>query len=151
MTASRNLTASSMVKALTTSFFLLLIFGANRAAAEPVVVVTQGNFPISTLSRQDISDLFLGKRKISFSGINLVPIDISDEGLRETFYKQIADMSAIRVNAYWARVVFSAQGRPPRILTLPEAQALITNQQGIITYMPENNASGFKIILRLSQ
>jgi len=55
------------------------------------------------------------------------------------------------VNAYWARVVFSAQGRPPRILPLPEAQALITNQQGIITYMPENNASGFKIILRLSQ
>ncbi|MFM9913968.1 MAG: hypothetical protein ACKVN9_10590, partial [Methylophilaceae bacterium] len=98
-----------------------------------------------------VADIFLGKRKLTVSGISLIPIDISDEALRENFYRQIADMNTIRVNAYWSRVVFSAQGRPPRILSLLDAKSLVASQQGVITYLPENNAAGFKIVLRLAQ
>ncbi|GAB6141529.1 hypothetical protein JCM14076_22580 [Methylosoma difficile] len=127
----------------------LLLLLALPLAAEPLAIVTQDSPEAAPLTREEIADLFLGKRKISLAGVNLTPVDISDEALRESFYQGIAEMSTVRVNAYWSRLVFSAQGRPPRQLPLEEAKALVLSTPGIITYIPDAHSNGFKILLRL--
>jgi hypothetical protein len=111
--------------------------------------VTHEDTPVASLSREDVADLFLGKRKLAIAGRVLTPIDIGDETLREAFYQAVAEMSAVRVNAYWARMVFSAQGRPPRKLPLSEARTLVQAQPGLITYVPAGGNGEFKIVLRL--
>jgi hypothetical protein len=115
--------------------------------AEPVVVVTQYGTPVTSLSREQVADLFLGKRNITISGRDLIPLDVDDNSLREAFYQGVTGMSAMRVSAYWARVVFSAQGRPPRKFSLPEVKMLVHSQSGLVTYLPSDDANGFKILL----
>jgi len=127
----------------------LLLLWSTTLHSEPVAIVTQDGTPLASLSKQEAADLFLGKRKLQVAGQPLTPVDVADEGLRDAFYQGVADMSSVRVNAYWARLVFSAQGRPPRKLPLVEAQALVQSQPGMVTYLPGNGTSGFKILLRL--
>ena len=119
------------------------------ASAESVAVVTHDLIPVTTLTREEVADLFLGKRNITIKGLSLIPLDVNDEPLREAFYQGVAEMSAMRVNAYWSRLVFSAQGRPPRKLPLAEAKSLVQSQPGMVTYVPDVSAAGFKILLRL--
>ncbi len=115
--------------------------------ADPVVVVTQDGTPVTSLSRGQVADLFLGKRNITVAGRDLTPLDVNDDSLREAFYQGVAGMSAMRVNAYWARLVFSAQGRPPRKFPLSEVQKLVRSRSGLVTYLPTSDANGFKILL----
>jgi hypothetical protein len=122
---------------------------AAPAWAESIAVVTKDDTVLTSLTRQEVSDLFLGKRKLVVAGIPLTPVDVADEALREAFYQGVAEMSASRVNAYWARLVFSAQGRPPRKLSLVEAKSLAKKHVGVVTYLPADTAGGFKILLRL--
>jgi hypothetical protein len=128
---------------------VVLIVWTLPVSAEPVVVVTQDGTPVDSLSREEVADLFLGKRNITVAGQELTPLDVNDDALREAFYQGIAGMSAMRVNAYWARLVFSAQGRPPRKLPLSEAKKLVRSQLGLVTYMPSDNSSGFKILFKV--
>jgi len=115
--------------------------------AEPVAVVTQDETPVTSLNRDEVADLFLGKRIITIAGRDLTPLDVNDDSLREAFYQRVAGMSAMRVNAYWARLVFTAQGRPPRKFSLTEVKKLVHSQSGLVTYLPSNDANGFKILL----
>ena len=119
------------------------------ANAEMIAVVTQNGTPVTSLSKQEVANLFLGKHALTVGGQNLIPVDIADERLREAFYQSVAEMSAARVNAYWARLVFSAQGRPPRKLPLAEAKALILSQPGLVTYLPASGGGEFIVLLRL--
>lgn len=131
---------------------ILLILGvmaSSTSLSEPVAVISHEGVQLASLTREDVADLFLGKRKMVVAGLALTPVDVSDDALRETFYQQVAGMSAIRVNAYWARQVFSAKGRPPIKLPLADAKSMVLAQPGMVTYVPDKNASEFKVLLRL--
>ncbi len=117
--------------------------------AEPLSVITANGNVVSSLTREEVADLFLGKRKISIDGHALIPLDVSDDKLRDSFYQAVADMSAVRVSAYWARIVFSAQGKPPRKLPLDEVKFFLQSQPGTVTYAPDAKHDGFKILLSL--
>jgi len=82
-------------------------------------------------------------------GQTLTPVDVADEVVRDAFYRGVADMSAVRVNAYWARLVFSAQGRPPRKLPIDKAKMLVASQLGAVTYLPLDDVGRLKILLAL--
>ena len=142
--APRRIVAAAQI-----GFVLLSLVFLGFAQAEPIAVVTHEGVPVSALSREEVAELFLGQRSLSFSGISLIPVDVADESLREAFYQEIANMSAARVSAYWARRVFASQGRPPRKLPLGEAKSAVLSQAGTVTYLPNSGASGFKIVLRL--
>jgi hypothetical protein len=125
------------------------LLAVSPAVAESIDVITANGTPISSLTREETADLFLGKRKMSIEGLPLIPLDVSDDGLRDLFYRTVADMSAVRVSAYWARLVFSAQGRPPRQLTVDEAKSLVQSQPGMVTYLRDGKNASFKILLNL--
>jgi hypothetical protein len=143
-------TAKATIQTLSKAVVLtaLLVF-VSMANAESIAVVTQEGVQIASLSREEVADLFLGKRKILVAGQTLTPVDVSDESLRDSFYQKVAEMRSVRVKAYWARLVFSAQGRPPRELKLTEAKHLIQSESGYVTYLPANTAEGFNVVLRL--
>jgi hypothetical protein len=127
------------------SFWALI----SPALAEPLSVITANGTAVSSLTRDEVADLFLGRRKISIDGQTLIPLDASDDKVRDSFYQAIADMSAVRVSAYWARIVFAAQGRPPRKLPLDEVKFFLQSQPGTVTYAPDAKHNGFKILLSL--
>jgi ABC-type phosphate transport system substrate-binding protein len=93
---------------------LALSAGAGTAAAEVVAVVSARN-PVTTLSRNQVADIFLGKSTRFPDGSAAVPIDqLESSAVRDEFYFKFADKSPAQIKAYWAKIIFTGRGQPPR-------------------------------------
>ncbi len=100
---------------LVAAVLLGLLAGPGPAAAQSgyVVIVNDGN-ATRTVSRDDLSQIFL-KRRTSFpSGLSAVPVDQAEASpVRETFSQEVHGRSTSAVESYWQRQIFSGQGVPP--------------------------------------
>lgn len=135
----------------------LLIFGlvltflqSQTVVAEAaIVVVVRKDSPLVQLSRDEVADLFLGKTRHS-NDIPITPFDNKDQALRERFYQAVAEMNSLRVKAYWSRIVFSGQGRPPQEISTSEALAKLSDESGALLYLPADQvAPDMKIVFSM--
>lgn len=112
---------------------LALAFASGAVQAD-VVAVVSAKSPVTALTRSQVADLFLGKTTRFPNGTQAVPID-QDEGLpaRDEFYATFAGKSAAQVKAYWAKIIFTGRGEPPRSVSSAAAisKLLATNSQAI--------------------
>ena len=77
-------------------------------------------------------------------------LNSNDEQLQALFYDAVADMSLTRLKAYWARLVFSGQGRPPPRIALNIAVDRISRNNAAVTYVYANAIPrDAKVLLRL--
>ncbi|MGR9051397.1 MAG: hypothetical protein ACU84J_01990 [Gammaproteobacteria bacterium] len=113
-----------------------------------IVVVANKESIIDHLSRDEVSLLFLGKSKFS-NGVPVTVIDSDDANLRNLFYSAVANMNALHLKAYWSRIVFAGQGRPPQEVSIEDARSRIEKKPDVLTYLPENKVTKkMKIIYR---
>lgn len=130
-------------------FFLLLMSGGLQSAE--LALVAQRDMPEVSLSREDVRDLFLGKRRLYAGALVLSPLDVADEALRERFYQAVAGLSSNRVRGYWAQQVFTGRSRPPREVNIAEAREVVAHEKGLVTYLNLDQVpAGSRILMRLS-
>lgn len=111
------------------------------SAVADVVPVVSARSAISSLTKNEIADIFLGKKLRLPDGQQAVPVD-QEEGTqaRLEFYRTYADKSPVQLKAHWAKVVFTGRGKPPRkvadgiavrnlIATKPQAIGYIDRSQ----------------------
>ncbi|MDX1808961.1 MAG: hypothetical protein R3331_05440 [Sulfurospirillaceae bacterium] len=96
---------------------LSLSFGSVGASAEVVTVISAKN-PVTTLSKNQVADIFLGKANHFPNGNQAMPID-QNEGstVREEFYLKFAGKSPSQIKAYWSKIIFTGRGQPPPEVT----------------------------------
>ncbi|MGV6853278.1 MAG: hypothetical protein ACWA5R_14025 [bacterium] len=94
-------------------FWFLCLFSAGIVHAQIVVVVSKDS-DISSLDKQDVSNIFLSRTKRFPNGERVYPLETSEEGLRLQFYHGISGRSISQLNAYWASLVFTGKGKPPK-------------------------------------
>jgi ABC-type phosphate transport system substrate-binding protein len=95
---------------------MLLALAGNIAAAEVVTVVSPQN-PTTTLSRSEVSNIFLGKINRFPNGQPAVPIDQPESSQpREEFYRDISNKQPADIKAYWSRMIFTGRGQPPMVV-----------------------------------
>jgi ABC-type phosphate transport system substrate-binding protein len=96
---------------------LLLSPESGNALAEVVAVVSAEN-PVTTLSKNQIVDIFLGKTDRLPDGRQIVPIDQAEGSTsRDRFYLNFAGKSPAQIKAYWSKIIFTGRGRPPPDVT----------------------------------
>jgi ABC-type phosphate transport system substrate-binding protein len=113
----------------------LLLLPLNVSAE--VVVVTGTNSPLTTLTRSQVGDLFLGK-VVSLPDVsNPTPIDQPDSSpLREEFYMKVANRTASQAKAHWAKLYFTGRGIPPRqARDDAEVKKMVGSMHGAIGYI----------------
>lgn len=87
---------------------------ASTAMAETVVIVAAAS-PVTVLSADQTGDLFLGRATTFPSGAAAIPIDQAEGStVREDFYTKIANKSGAQIKAYWAKLMFTGKGQPPK-------------------------------------
>lgn len=95
---------------------MLLALAGNIAAAEVVIVVSPQN-PTTTLSRSEVSNIFLGKINRFPNGQPAVPIDQpEDSRQRKDFYRDVSNKQPADIKAYWSRMIFTGRGQPPMVV-----------------------------------
>jgi len=93
--------------------FLMAAIAAPTAKAD-IVVIANKLLPVTTMSRDEIYRIYLGKTKFLPNGAKVVPIDQKQGTLaRSQFYDSIIHKSETQIKSYWSRIIFTGQGNPP--------------------------------------
>ncbi len=104
---------SRLSKARRTLASALLLVQLLPAHAEMVVVMS-ANSPVSTLSRNDVVNIYMGRYRQLPDGSPAIPLDAPpDSEEHRAFYRALVDRSPEEIKAYWARLVFAGRTRPP--------------------------------------
>jgi ABC-type phosphate transport system substrate-binding protein len=99
--------------ALLVVFFVLGLGG--EAAEADVVAVVSAKSSITTLTKSQVSDIFLGKLSRFPNGSPAVPIDqLEGSAARDEFYAKFIGKSPAQVKAFWAKIIFTGRGQPPK-------------------------------------
>jgi ABC-type phosphate transport system substrate-binding protein len=113
---------------------------ATQTVRAAVVAVVSANSTVTTLSRNQVADIFLGKVARFPNGNAAVPVDQAEGTLvRDEFYAQFAGKSAGQIKAHWSKIIFTGRGRPPR--TMPnsiEIKKLLAKDPNAIGYIEQS-------------
>jgi len=90
---------------------------ATSAQAQVVVIISAKN-PISKLSPDQVSQIFLGQAKTFITGGMAEPIDLPEaSNLRKDFYQKALNKPPAQMNAYLSKMDFSGTGHARKALT----------------------------------
>ena len=117
-----------------------------NAAAHADDVVVIGNPASSALTKDQVSDLFLGKS----SGMKLVDQPASAP-IKATFYQQATGHDLSQVKATWSRLIFTGKAQPPK--ELPDSASIkkaVAADPKTIGYIEKSAVDGsVKVVLDL--
>ena len=129
----------------------LLVTGVSVPALAAVVVIVHPDNP-NTLDENQVRKIFLGKSRAFPDGMEVLPIDqdVNDPS-RAVFVKQILKKDEGNLNSYWARMLFSSKGKPPKVINNPaEMKKLIASNKNAIGYIDASEVdSSVKVVVTL--
>jgi hypothetical protein len=129
-------------------FATAIVLMATPAQAE-LVVIANLDSGIEQLSRNDVINIFMARYQKLPSGIIAFPIDLTIK--KEAFYRELVDKTLAEINSYWARLVFSGRGSPPRQMDVPEeVLQTVSDNRGALGYLDDAEVDDrVRIVYRL--
>lgn len=86
-----------------------------HTATAAAVVIGNPGISIDSLSSAQVSQVFLGKMGTLPDGTKVVIIDHQDgESIKDQFYEKVVGKSPSQLKAYWAKIIFTGEGVPPK-------------------------------------
>lgn len=113
-------------------------------------VVVSAKSPVGNLTKQQVSDLFLGKAATYPDGNQAVPIEQADTSpQKEEFHKAVTGKTGAQLKAYWSRQTFSGTGAPPKeVPGAADVKKLISANPNMIGYIDKASVDGsVKVVL----
>ena len=133
-------------------WFLVLFIVAHPLNAESLVVVTNKNFPLTSLNEDQLKQIFL-KRTRYIENTKIFPINIqARKNYRKIFEKSIMKMNAFALKKHWTKAHYHGL-RPPKVLSSIESTlAFIRSVDGAIAYIPFSKLpDDLHVILKVTQ
>ena len=124
-----------------------LAIGSTRA---DVVAVVSSTSAVTTPSKDQVTDIFLGKVGRFPIGAQAIPIDQADGSpARDEFYATYAGKSPAPVRSHWATIIFTGRGQPPKAVpTNVEVRQMIAANPQAIGYIERSAVdSTVKVVL----
>ena len=118
---------------------LALSLSASMAVADVVAVVSAKSL-VTTLSKAQVVDIFLGKTALLPDGESAVPIDQAEGStVRDEFYARFAGKSAAQIKAHWSKIIFTGRGQPPKeVLNDSEVKKRVVENPNAIGYIEDS-------------
>lgn len=115
----------------------LLIISVHAQSTEFAVVVNKNNAIIS-LSKREIIDIYMGRYLTFPDGETSQPFDLpAQSALKNDFYLKLVNKDEQKINAYWARLLFSGRAKPPSpSASVKDALNKIASSPFAIGYIP---------------
>jgi ABC-type phosphate transport system substrate-binding protein len=113
------------------------------ASAELVVIVNPKN-PATSMSADQVAQVFLGRTSSFPGGGAATPVDQKEgAGQRDEFYAKVADKNPGQVKAYWSKQMFSGKGSPPKELgSSAEVKRAVAADPNAIGYVEKAAVDG---------
>lgn len=99
------------LRAITVAAILL---GLSLPLKAEIVVIANKDLSVTSLSRDDIYRIYLGKTKFLPNGTKVIPVDQKQGSTsRNQFYSNIIHKTETEIKKYWSQIIFTGQGTPP--------------------------------------
>jgi hypothetical protein len=124
---------------------LAFVLLAGVSAVEtPFQVVVHRSNPVVTVTRAELSAMYMKRRRSWPDGEAVVPVDQpARSSLREDFARTVHGKSVAYVTRYWQRVIFSGRGIPPaEVRSSAAALAIVRTQRGAVAYIDAHAPTG---------
>lgn len=110
-------------------------------AASDLVVISNPGSGVERLTRDEVTAIYMGRSKKLPSGLPAAPIDQATTNPEKArFYRDLIDKELPEVNSYWARLIFSGRGTPPRqASSTAEVLDTVAANKGAIGYIPRTS------------
>jgi ABC-type phosphate transport system substrate-binding protein len=120
-----------------------LVFSSSMAQAG-VVVVMSSKSDVSSLSKAQVSQIFLAKTDALPNGRVAKPVDQADgSAVRNEFYDKVADKNAAQMKAYWSQLTFTGKAQPPRKVSGDAAvKAALAENPAAVGYISDAAVDG---------
>jgi ABC-type phosphate transport system substrate-binding protein len=128
---------------------LALSVGVGVVKADVVAVVSAKN-SLTTLSKNQVADIFLGKAVRFPDGTQALPIDQAEGTVaRDEFYAKFTGKSVAQLKAHWSKIIFTGRGQPPRaVANSIEIKKLLSQSPNAIGYIePSMVDSSVRVLL----
>jgi len=132
---------------LTTVILMFAFLGTSKAQSFKIIVNNSNS--ISSLSKKEISDLFLKKKTKWTDGTNVNPVDLNASAkTREDFSQQIHGKGTSAIRSFWQQAAFSGTASaPPEKASDAEIIDFLKKNPGAIGYVSASaNTEGVKVI-----
>ncbi|MCK0155156.1 hypothetical protein MWU49_15685 [Alcanivorax sp. S6407] len=126
-----------------------LIFALPMQVFAEVVVVVSMDSPVTGLSESQLRQLYLeGSGRVD--GISVRALDLPEGAkVREDFYQKAVGKTPAQMKGYWARMIFTGRGAPPRMVSGNRAmQVMLDNNPEMVGYLPANQVGDKLKVLR---
>lgn len=134
-----------------TIFSILLL--TNTLFATPIIsIIVSNNSNIDNITTSKIKNLFLSKTKDLPNGKKAIVLQPDDENINSIFYKLISGKSKKQLKKYWATMIFTGKGQPPKkIDDLNKLINYIKENPNAIAYVPKEKIKDIdvKVLLNL--
>lgn len=139
------------MKKLVLLLFSIVCIHVSSVKAQDFVVIVNANNPANSISKSELSKIFLKKTSKFSSGSNAVPVDLADGAARESFSKEVLSRSLSAIKNYWSQQLFSGASFPPEEKnTDAEVVSFVSSEPGGVGYVSAgfdlSGASGVKAI-----
>jgi len=123
---------------------LAALLTATSVAQAGVVVVMSSKSDVSSLSKAQVSQIFLAKTDALPNGRVAKPVDQAEgSAVRNEFYDKVADKSAAQMKAYWSQLTFTGKAQPPRKVSGDAAvKAALGDNPAAIGYISDGAVDG---------
>ena len=108
------------------------------ARAAEVVLVTSASGGLASLTVEEASQLYLGRRTMLNDGTPVALFDLPSGPTRDRFYELLTGKNPSQIRAYWSRQVFTGRALPPReVKSSTDLPTLLMNDGAAIGYLPD--------------
>jgi len=124
---------------------------ASLVQAEELLVIASPHVPESTITVEQLADIFTLKKTYWSNNIQVVPVNREAPSLeREIFSELVFNLSPQELGEYWNRLRFQGK-HPPLIQTSDQAVlSFVRSVPGAIGYINANQKpNGVKILLQI--
>ena len=117
-------------------FVIFFVMSINLYANNLVVIVSK-NSNIHTISKKELSKIFLSKTRNLPNGKKSFLVEIDDKVIKSKFYKEICNKNENQLRKYWTKMIFTGKGQPPKkIKSINEIIKYVANNKNAISYIP---------------
>lgn len=123
-----------IIYCLTLSVLLVSSF-ATKLHAETAVIISAGS-GLSEMTKTQIRDIYLGKKKKFPDGQPVVPVDQDIDDIRASFGEEVIGKDVSQLRSFWSRKIFTGKGQPPKQVGNDEAVLkLVRENPAILGYI----------------
>ncbi|MBI5897097.1 MAG: substrate-binding domain-containing protein [Desulfobacterales bacterium] len=109
------------------------------AAAGDVVVIANPLVGASSLSKQDVGNIYQGKKSTWDDGSKIVFVVLKGSAAHEQFLTEYVGKNDSQFDTFWKKQVFTGQGSPPQAFDSEQAMLdFVAKTAGAIGYVSAN-------------